>query len=205
MRRTALVLLAFAVACGSAGDPVEQVLEEAQRRFELGEIDAGLELLAAALESMPPGDREARARIHEGLAHGETRRSDPEAALVQAERAIELAPEHAWAWYAMGVASNTIGDYGAAVAGFDESLRLDPTDVKALEWRASTKALLGRHEEAVRDLTRALDELEGADDARVAHWRVSRDVLARELRLLRANSLEELGRYDEARADRGSP
>jgi TolB-like protein/tetratricopeptide (TPR) repeat protein len=57
---------------------------------------------------------------------------DLERALVLAERAIDLNPNHAFAWTVLGWTSTWLGDVVRARAAFDTAIRLNPLDRQAL-------------------------------------------------------------------------
>ncbi|MEE9125634.1 MAG: tetratricopeptide repeat protein, partial [Planctomycetota bacterium] len=77
-------------------------------------------------------------------------------ALVDYDRALRLAPAHAWSWYARGMAKHHLNRFREAVTDYSKCLELDPKSHKAVEWRGYNKALLGDHLGCYLDLTRAV-------------------------------------------------
>jgi tetratricopeptide (TPR) repeat protein len=79
-------------------------------------------------------------------------------------RAIELDKTNALAYILRGIEFATLNDHEAALADFDQALRLNPRSYTALANRASSKWSLGRLDEARRDLQKALELNPPAED-----------------------------------------
>jgi adenylate cyclase len=87
-----------------------------------------------------PGSREVRDRAVEA-----------------AERAIALDPRLADPWAARAMARIFDRDWSAAEADFRRAIDVAPGDAQAHQWLAHLLACLGRYEEAIAEIDRALD------------------------------------------------
>jgi len=77
--------------------------------------------------------------------------------LADLNRAIELDATSALPCILRGNAFATLNDHDAAIADYDQALRLNPRSYNALANRASSKMSVGRLDEARRDLRKALE------------------------------------------------
>jgi len=109
--------------------------------------------------------------------------------LAECDRTIALGSPDAWLVYERGVALEELGRYPEAIESFGQALAIDPRHYKALQHRGWVRQLSKDHQGAVDDLTRALELTPSAAERR-------------QLLVLRADSLEALGRRDEAGLDR---
>jgi tetratricopeptide (TPR) repeat protein len=105
-----------------------------------------------------------------------------EEAIKYYDKAIEIAPYLADAWYNRGVALYNLGRYEEAIESYDRALEINPKD--DYNWVTKGRALykLGRYEEAIESYDRALEINPNNDYA----W-VKKGV-----------ALYKLGRYEEA-------
>lgn len=71
-------------------------------------------------------ERKERADLEINLAMGYLRNGDRVRASQAINRAIEISPEYGWAYNAMGLVQEALGDPGAAEAAFRRSVELDP-------------------------------------------------------------------------------
>lgn len=81
---------------------------------------------ATALEEwcrLAPSDPEPRRRLADVLLHGLSRAED---AAARFQEAVQLAPDDAATWGALGVALASARRYAEAIEAFDTALRLDP-------------------------------------------------------------------------------
>jgi tetratricopeptide (TPR) repeat protein len=142
----------------------------------------GLLLLAALATGCTRGAKDREACRDDAL--------PPETIVAACTQAIEAASSAAgsevpWMLYARGTARQKLGQVDAALADFDEAIRLQPASPTILVNRGATLGSAGRLDEALRDLDAAL----AADP---------RNVLALQNRGV---VLNRLGRRAEARAD----
>src|SRR5262249_21781125 len=86
----------------------------------------------------------------------DTELRDPKQAVVLAERAVELAPKGSKYWNTLGVANYRSGDWRAAVAALDKSVKLGQGG-DAIDWLflAMAHGKLGNHDEARQFFARA--------------------------------------------------
>jgi len=108
---------------------------------------------------------------------------DSDAALRRATAAVEADPQSVPARFARGQLYESLRQYEAAVADYDEVLRLDPKYVAGWSARGGAQFKLGRIEESIADWDRQI-ELSPGDEA--GHWR-------------RGISHYYAGRYDDGR------
>jgi tetratricopeptide (TPR) repeat protein len=159
---------------------IEQARELAARR----QFADALEVIDRAV-ALAPNDVEARRlRVH-CLAGVEAF----DELLVECDRTIALGPPDAWLVYERGVALEELGRYPDAIESFGGALALDPRHYKAFQHRGWVRQLAKDHQGAVDDLTRAIELTPSAGERH-------------QLLVLRADSLEALGRRDEAGRDR---
>ena len=105
-----------------------------------------------------------------------------ELALKAYDKAIELKPDYASAWYNRGVALGKLGRHEEALKAFDKAIELKPDYAEAWYNRGVALGKLGRHEEALKAFDKAIElkpDYASAWDNRGA-------------------ALGKLGRYDEA-------
>ncbi len=111
---SALFLAAFLSGCASSGDvddetygmPVAQLYEEAKRLLTSGEYANAIQYYEKLESRFPYGTYAERARIE--MAYAYYKDSQPETAIISADRFIKLHPNHAnvdYAYYLRGLAS----------------------------------------------------------------------------------------------------
>jgi tetratricopeptide (TPR) repeat protein len=111
------------------------------------------------IDLQPGGDADARLLCNRSLANHRAGRH--KAAISDAARACELAPQSSKAWYRLGAARQGGGDPSGAADAFVLALRAQPGDA---ELRASMRRAMLRltREGLAARLVRALDEAQGA-------------------------------------------
>jgi len=176
-------------------------LDEGLAAIYGGEYRRGLELCERALLHAG-GDDALRAEAYRWLIHGAVQDRDPERALTYFEPAIELLPDDAWIRYSQGIALGTVGRFEEAIEALGEALRLDPTQVKALQWRAQYQYETLEYAGAIEDCARMLEVLEETTDATLAEWGGNRAALVRDTLEIRAGCYDASGQHDLARQDR---
>ena len=72
------------------------------------------------------------------------------------DRAIQLEPDHAKAYYNRGNAKGRLGRPEDAIADYDKAIQLKPDHAKAYYNRGNAKGRLGRPEDAITDYDRAI-------------------------------------------------
>src|SRR5262245_4039996 len=178
--------------------------QELARGIELveqDELEAGIEVLRAVLDEAS-ADPALSARARSWIGSALTRKGDPEGALRECQLARELAPDDPWPHYGSGVAWYKMGELDRAQESFTRGIDLDPRHIKCLQWRGLVRRDLDNHRGAVEDLTRALECIEGADEAALASWHGDRRTLLMRTLDLRLQSYDDLGMHDEAMRDR---
>lgn len=147
-----------------------------------------------------------------------TRRNAAESSL---NKALSLAPSHAWAHYVLGILFTHDGRAAEGIAEFERALELDRNLARAHAWIGNAKSFLGHSEETEAHVTEALrlsprdsaayvwmgfaglaKLLLGADEEAVIWLRRSIEANSNFTvsRLTLAAALAHLGRLDEARA-----
>lgn len=182
-------------------EEARRVLDEGIAAVYAGEFRRGLELCEQALAHAGEDDA-LRAEAYRWLIHGSAQDRDPERALQYFAPAIELLPDDPWIRYSQGVALGTIGRFEDAILALGEALRLDPTQVKALQWRAQYQYETLQYAGAIEDCTRLLEVLDQTSDATLAEWGGNRAVLVRDTLEIRAGCYDASGQHDLARQDR---
>ena len=86
------------------------------------------------------------------------------AAIRDFDKAIQLKPDHADAYFNRGNAKLDLEQYTAAINDYDKAIQLKPDLAEAYINRGVTKGLLKRNWEAKQDLRTALRLAENADD-----------------------------------------
>jgi len=111
---SALVLVVFLTGCASSGDvddetygmPVNELYQEAKRLLTSGEYTSAIQYYEKLESRFPYGTYAERARIE--MAYAYYKDSQPETAIVAADRFIQLHPNHPnvdYAYYLRGLAS----------------------------------------------------------------------------------------------------
>lgn len=98
------------------------------------------------------------------------------------DKAIELHPEDAFAWFNKGVSLDSLVRYEEALSCYSKAIVLDPEDAGAWNNRGNSLNNLGRHEEALNCYDKAIE----LDPEYPGAWNN------------KGNSLNGLGRYKEA-------
>ena len=85
------------------------------------------------------------------------RRGEYELALKAMDKAIELKPDYATAWYNRGVTLGNLGRYEEALKAYDKAIELKPDYAAAWNNRGVALGKLGRHEEALKAYDKAIE------------------------------------------------
>ncbi len=83
---------------------------------------------------------------------------EPDKALADFDKAIELGYEQPHAYASRGLFYATSGEHEKAIADYDKALELDPEDVSPLINRAAVKMSQGKFDEAIIDYSRVLEQ-----------------------------------------------
>jgi len=174
-----------------AGDDADDALiRQWAERLHLATVAAAterkdwMETLSALISSSQLArDGQVVALIERAELHG--RADDFMQALADVDRASDLDPKCARAFYVRGNTNGAMGRYEEAVADFTRAIDLDPKRAWILVERGRTYRAMERDEEAVADYTRAID-LDPQDP-----WALAQ----------RGEAHRLMGRYEEALAD----
>ena len=195
-----LVPALFLLGCATAptvAEPPPHLLDDAIAKIQAGELDTGiaeLESLAADKATGVADQTEAR----RWLGHAYTRLRDPESALEHYRQALAHATDDAWLHYAVGTAMFEMGRNAEAIESYSSAIRIDPSHLKALQWRAHTYATLEQHEHAATDFATAIELLDSADAAKLAEWGGDRSAMLYWSYIEYGRSLDALERHEEA-------
>ena len=164
--------------------------------MQLGQFAAALHCLAEACERWPD---DALIACQFGAAQAQN--GDMAAAEASFERAVALDASLVDAWYNLGHARDLRADTAGACAAFERALRAQPGYLAARVRRADMLKMLGRLDEAERELRTVLAQDPDSIPAWVglAHlktFRPSPDELEHLLRLLSENRVPESQRVD---------
>jgi tetratricopeptide (TPR) repeat protein len=183
-----------------AGPAIQDTVRAAVERYRVEDARGGLELLEPALgRAAEPGER---LEVLRWLAHGHTMDGDPEAAAGRLEQALAIDESDPWLHYALGTARLELGDDGAAEEAYTLALALDPTHVKARQWRGEARSRRGDLAGAIEDLDAAVELIVAADRRSFALWGGDRDGMLRWTLGRRAALHDQLGEAGLAAADR---
>ncbi|MEM7308820.1 MAG: hypothetical protein AAF682_19210 [Planctomycetota bacterium] len=198
-----LVLALGLAACRSAPEsppPTDTRLQRGIDAIEGGRASEGIELLEGALTGGALTDAE-RLTAHRFAGHAWTLERDPERALEHYERGIALDPVDPWLRYATGVALREVGANERAEASFSSAIELDPSHLKALQFRAELRMARSDYEAAKADLDRTLALIDAAEPATLRAWGGDPSELRRWTLHRRALCHGMLGDRDAARRD----
>jgi tetratricopeptide (TPR) repeat protein len=73
------------------------------------------------------------------------------------DKAIELDPKYADAWYNKGNALNSLGKYEEAIENFDKALKIDPNYASAWNNKGYAIDKLGKYQEAIEHYNKAIE------------------------------------------------
>ena len=107
-----------------------------------------------------------------------------------------------WLAYETGTALAMLERHEEALAPLQHCLALQADHLRALQRYAESLAQLDRHHEALEYWTQALTRTESASNQDIESYRTSRQSLMRDSLLGRARSLDQVGHYEAAEADR---
>ncbi|GIF71215.1 tetratricopeptide repeat protein [Asanoa siamensis] len=142
-----VALAAYSRALELTPDDPHLLAEKARACAFVGDVE---ELFATLGRSVPMKASELVPMLFE--ASEPLVRAAPDVARALLERTIEVEPEHAGAHALLGIACRDLGDDAAADRAFDEAVRLDPDDARALLARGQLRLARGQHDEAIADL-----------------------------------------------------
>ncbi len=91
--------------------------------------------------------------------------NDPQAAISEFERAVELEPDFAWAHHGLGAARAMIGEIEPAIASFERAIELRPDLAEAHSHLANLYLSLEREDDAVAAYRRAIEVAPASGDA----------------------------------------
>jgi tetratricopeptide (TPR) repeat protein len=169
----------------SSGDAqLERWLDDARELARQRRFAEALEAVDRAIVLAPEHFEAHRLRVH---CLAGTQQFDE--LLLECDGTIALAAPDAWLLYERGVALEEIGRYPDAIASFARAIELDPAHFKAFQHRGWVRQLIGQHAEAIADFTEAIALTPDAGEHRLLLRR-------------RAESLDALGRHDDAGSDR---
>jgi tetratricopeptide (TPR) repeat protein len=77
-------------------------------------------------------------------------------AIASYTKGIEIAPQHATAYYDRGNAYGELGQYAEAIADFTKAIEISPDYVEAYYNRGTVREVMGQHGQAVSDCTKAI-------------------------------------------------
>lgn len=122
-RQGRLLDAAQAILAAAAGEQDEGTLaaEVVEQSFEMGEVEAGLRVAAAPVAALS-GEPEVLLDVAQALCN----QSFPDRALPLLEAAAGLGERSARLFFLLGLARSYVGDLAAAVASYEECLRLEP-------------------------------------------------------------------------------
>ena len=146
------------------------------------------ELLARSgpAKPFPQSEQSISAETYLNLGNTMIHASELKKAIVMYDKAIQLKPDFAIAYYNRGFAKSLLGQYADAIADYDTAIQLDPTNAYVYYgFRGRVKADMGQHADAIADYDTAIQ----LDSANV-HAYYNRGI---------AKSL--LGQYADAIAD----
>jgi protein O-mannosyl-transferase len=93
---------------------------------------------------------------HNNLASVLLKEGKPGEAIDNCNRAIQIAPDYADAFYNRGVAYNDLNRYQSAIENYSEAIRLKPDYAKAYNNRGFTYTMTGLYQQAIADATKAI-------------------------------------------------
>ena len=93
--------------------------------------------------------------LHQG--NDKHQSGDYQGAIADYDKAIQLGPQFADAYYNRGNARSALGDYQGAVADCDKAIQLDPRSADAYYNRGNARSALGDYEGAVADYDKAIE------------------------------------------------
>ena len=124
----------------------------AHGRMTLGEYRTAAEMLRQAIR---PNSQDPF--LYFVLGHCELLLGRPEQAMYRLDTSIALRPGFYWSFYLRARAKAEQKDHDAALADFDETIRLRPDFLPAYADRALSRAALGKYAGAIVNLTHAID------------------------------------------------
>ena len=187
---------------GSGVAAARDSLARADRALSAGDLESVLKVTEEALDSLADSSPKERSALLQRRAHVFVLRRDPVQARAAIESALAADSDVPWSHYCHGTVLETLGEYELALSAFERATLQDERHLKAWQWRGHVAALLGRHERAVADYTRAIDLTRAADASALTAWGGESEVILAECHAGRARSFAALGRHDEARRDR---
>ena len=105
-------------------------------------------------EGIPLKGRDTGAYLSRGMFYADL--GQPQRAMRDFDRAINLDPQHGQAHVLRGVARDEFGDLQGAIADFEEAIRLDSQNAEAYNGRALVRVKLGELGSALDDLAQAV-------------------------------------------------
>ena len=134
---------------------VEKVIADAVSLQQQGKQKDAIKKWRAIAEITEASDNELAARAWVSIGYLS---SDEDVAdkLSYYDRAIELNPDLAVAYFNRGNAKRRLGQHEDAIADFDQAIKLDPNQADAYSNRGNVKGRMERHEDAIADFDKAI-------------------------------------------------
>lgn len=123
---------------------LEREAQMAAAAIERGDLDGGIRMADAILARMPD---EPNALMVKALAA--LKRSDFSGARPLLRRAVEVHPEHVFAWNNLGIVERRLGNLDEARKAFGEAIRIHPRFGAALRNCGNLLVEMGAHNEAI--------------------------------------------------------
>ena len=156
---------------------VEKVIADAVSLQQQGKQKDAIKKWRAIAEITEASDNELAARAWVSIGYLS---SDEDVAdkLSYYDRAIELNPDLAVAYFNRGNAKRRLGQHEDAIADFDKAIKLDPNQADAYSNRGNVKGRMERHEDAIADFDKAIkldpDQAEAYSNRGVVKRRMER-------------------------------
>ena len=129
----------------------------AKNQIVFGDPEAALLAIEDSLDITGGTVNSAEAFLLQGLAYGDL--DQPEDAVISYNKAIQLDPEYALAYYNRGNLFALLGQYSRAIEDYNEAINIDPEYTSVYKNRGNAFVLLGEYHRAIKDFdeTIALD------------------------------------------------
>lgn len=128
----------------------DQAIADFRRAISL---DQKLERLNRVLLRVEPN----RAVVHADLALACIDQGDIDVAIAECNQAIQLEPNHYYAYFVRGVCYSNQEDDQQAIEDYSDAVRLHPHHASVFFWRAKSYANQGRWQQAIDGFTRSLE------------------------------------------------
>jgi tetratricopeptide (TPR) repeat protein len=142
----------------------DEAIADFDKAIEIDSKNAGYcnrYLLTAGPRCVGSASRDLLAYTYRGVAYlykcDKAKKSNYETAIASFDKAIEIDPKNALAYYEKGIANGMKGEHDKAIVSFDKAIEIDPKNALAYYEKGIANGMKGEHDKAITDFDTAIE------------------------------------------------